>query len=83
MTLRVLACAVCLGSAFGDRSYSWPYIGLILMPFVVAGAVLGVVGWYAGWRVSDLTGRLRARLASLAGPAASGDPSPRSHTETT
>jgi len=25
------ACAVCLGSAFGDRSYTWPYLGLILM----------------------------------------------------
>jgi len=30
------ACAVCIGSAFGDRGYTWPYIGLILMPFIVA-----------------------------------------------
>jgi len=29
------ACAVCIGSAFGDRGYTWPYIGLILMPFIV------------------------------------------------
>lgn len=79
----MVACAVCLGSAFGDRSYSWPYIGLILMPFVVGGVILSVIGWYAGWRVRDVPRRLRAGFATLVGPAEPGDPSPRTHTETT
>ena len=36
------ACASCLSSGFGDRSYSWPYLTLIAMPFLVAG-VIGTV----------------------------------------
>jgi hypothetical protein len=67
---RAAACAVCLGSAFGDRAYSWPYIGLILLPFLVGAAVLGVLAWHAGWRP-----RMRR--------AAPADPSPSTHTETT
>lgn len=70
---RAAACAVCLGSAFGDRSYTWPYLGLILMPFVVAGAILGVLAWQLGWRPRDLAARV----------AAPREPSPRTHTETT
>jgi hypothetical protein len=76
---RAAACAVCLGSAFGDRSYTWPYLGLILMPFVVAGAILGALVWQLGWRPRDLIARLAVALRR----AAPGDPSPRTHTETT
>src|SRR5262249_23067561 len=28
-----LACATCIASPFGDQSYTWPYLGLILLPF--------------------------------------------------
>jgi hypothetical protein len=76
---RALACAVCIGSAFGDRSYTWPYLGLILMPFIVAGAIVGVLAWQFGWRPRHLA----ARVSTLLGRAAPGDPSPRTHTETT
>jgi hypothetical protein len=76
---RAAACAVCLGSAFGDRSYSWPYLGLIMMPFVVAGAVIGVLAWQFGWRPRHVAARVSAFLRR----AAPADPSPRTHTETT
>ena len=76
---RAAACAVCIGSAFGDRSYTWPYLGLILMPFIVAGAIIAVLAWQLGWRPRHLAGR----AATLLRRAAPGDPSPRTHTETT
>ncbi len=38
-----LACASCLGSAYGDRTYNWAFLGLLLVPFVVAGSLGGVV----------------------------------------
>ena len=79
MPSRAWACAVCLGAAFGDRSYTWPYLGLILMPFVVAGAVIGALAWQLGWRPR----RMAARLSALIRHAAPSDPSPRTHTETT
>jgi hypothetical protein len=42
------ACATCVSSAFGDRTYNWPYLALILMPFVVVGAIGAVVYRYRG-----------------------------------
>ena len=33
------ACATCLSSGFGDRTYNWPYFGLLAMPFLIAGAI--------------------------------------------
>jgi len=76
---RAAACAVCLGNAFGDRSYTWPYLGLILMPFIVGGAILGALAWQFGWRPRDAA----ARILPLLRRAAPADPSPRTHTETT
>jgi len=85
------ACAVCIGSAFGDRGYTWPYIGLILMPFIVAAAVVGVLAWQLGWRPRHLAARASAALHSEGATPprtprhrpAPGDPSPSTHTETT
>lgn len=74
---RAAACAVCLGAAFGDRGYTWPYLGLILMPFVIGGAILGVLAWQLGLRPRDVASRVLAVLRRA------GDPSPRTHTETT
>ena len=37
------ACPSCLSSAYGDRTFNWAFLGLILMPFVVAGAIGGVL----------------------------------------
>lgn len=42
------ACATCISSPFGDRSYNLAYLGLILTPFAVAlaiGAVLTGAWW--------------------------------------
>jgi hypothetical protein len=84
---RAAACAVCIGSAFGDRGYTWPYIGLILMPFVVAAGIIGALAWQLGWRPRDVATRAATSLhAAWAAPwrrVAPGDPSPRTHTETT
>jgi hypothetical protein len=45
-----LACPTCVSSAFGDRTYNWPYLGLILMPFTLAGIVGSVIAVRRGWR---------------------------------
>src|SRR5205809_1105845 len=73
------AYAVCIGSAFGDRGYTWPYIGLILMPFIVVAAIIGALAWQLGWRPRQLA----ARASALVNRTAPGDPSPSTHTETT
>ncbi len=73
------ACTVCIGSAFGDRGYTWPYIGLILMPFIVVAAIIGALAWQLGWRPRQLA----ARASALVNRTAPGDPSPSTHTETT
>jgi hypothetical protein len=75
---HAVACAVCIGSAFGDRSYTWPYLGLILMPFLVAGGIIGALAWQFGWRPRHLAAWAASWLRHSAA-----DPSPRTHTETT
>jgi hypothetical protein len=37
------ACATCLSTPYGDRTYNWAFLGLLLMPFLVAAAVGGVL----------------------------------------
>jgi hypothetical protein len=36
------ACATCVASAYGDRTFNWAFLGLILMPFVVGVGIGGV-----------------------------------------
>ena len=43
------ACATCISSPYGDRTYNWAYIGLLLMPFAVAVVIGGVFAWSAGY----------------------------------
>jgi len=45
------ACATCISSPFGDQSYNWPYLGLILLPFALMVAIAGVLG-YLNWKTS-------------------------------
>lgn len=45
---RAFACSWCVASAFGDRTFNWPYLGLILMPFIVAAGIAGALAYYAG-----------------------------------
>ena len=37
------ACATCISTSYGDRTYSWPYLFLIVLPFVVATVIGGVI----------------------------------------
>jgi hypothetical protein len=52
-----LACAGCLSSAYGDRTFNWAFLGLLIMPFVLAAAIGGILA-YAYSR-----SRFRRRLA--------------------
>ncbi len=40
-----LACATCIASPFGDQTYTWPYLGLILLPFGLIAAIVGILGY--------------------------------------
>ena len=42
------ACATCIASAYGDRSYNIAYLGLILTPFAVA-LIIGAVITRSWW----------------------------------
>jgi len=44
------ACATCVSSAFGDRTYNWAYLGLIVMPFALTAVVGIIVAVRMGWR---------------------------------
>ena len=70
-----VACATCVSSGFGDRSYTMAYLGLLLMPFVVAVAIVVTLAWYAGWRPQHVGHRISAWSARH-------KLSPRTHTET-
>ena len=58
-----LACATCIASPFGDRTYTWPYLGLILLPFILIAAVVGILAYLAGYRPLTVARRLAARFA--------------------
>ena len=54
-TRAAWACATCVASAYGDRTFNWAFLGLILMPFVVGFGIAGVLAaryYYSprGWR---------------------------------
>ena len=40
------ACATCVSSAYGDRTFNSAFLGLILMPFVVATDIAGGLAAY-------------------------------------
>jgi hypothetical protein len=60
------ACATCVSSAYGDRTFNWAFLGLLLMPFVVA---LGITGSIAAWYYAPYW---RVRRFSSSGPAVAG-----------
>ena len=64
MPRLALACATCMASPFGDRTYTWPYLGLILLPFVLIAAVVGILAYHAGYRPRTMARRLVARFAA-------------------
>jgi hypothetical protein len=58
------ACATCIASPFGDQTYSWPYLGLILLPFGLMAAIVGILG-YLNWKAH--LGRRGASPATACG----------------
>jgi len=50
------ACATCISSPFGDQSYTWPYIGLILLPFGLIVAIIGIFGYLHLKRLASFVG---------------------------
>ena len=66
------ACATCVSSAYGDRTFNWAFLGLILMPFVVATGIAGVFAarYYApSWRSRSSHGRFRAPHGRFRAPS--------------
>jgi hypothetical protein len=47
------ACASCISSAYGDRTYTWPYLGLIVMPFIVGGVIAVILYRHRGEEEPD------------------------------
>ena len=41
------ACASCVWSAFGDQTYNWAFLGLMILPFVVVGVIGGVLFYHS------------------------------------
>ena len=61
-----LACATCISSPFGDQTSTWPYLGLILLPFGLIVAIAGILGYLSlkeRYRPSSMLRRLMARYA--------------------
>ncbi len=63
-----LACATCIGSPFGDQSYNWPYLGLILLPFGLIVAIVGILGYHAGYRPRTIVRRLAGYVGAKDDP---------------
>jgi hypothetical protein len=60
-----LACAACLSSAYGDRSFNWAYGALMAAPFLVTVVIGAVLAWNAGYR---LRWRASFRASTVSGP---------------
>jgi hypothetical protein len=62
----VWACATCVASAYGDRTFNWAFLGLLLMPFVVGSGIVVVLVscYYAAQRHV----RVRISRGALAAP---------------
>ena len=52
------ACPGCLSSAFGDRSFIWPYLFLITLPLVVSAVILAVILWFRRGPIHDPSPRI-------------------------
>jgi hypothetical protein len=48
------ACATCVSSAYGDRTFNWAYLVLLVMPFGVLCVIAGILAWSAGYRPAQL-----------------------------
>ena len=48
-----LACATCISSPFADRISSWPYLGLVLLPFGLIVVIAAFLGYHAYFGAKD------------------------------
>lgn len=62
------ACATCITSPFGDRTYTWPYYGFLLLPFGLLAVVAGILAYYAGYGPRSVWRWLAARFAAKDDP---------------
>ena len=63
--MKTLACALCISAAFGDRTFNWPYLSLIIAPFLVVTAIASALAWQAGIRPRTIVRRFTHRHESL------------------
>jgi hypothetical protein len=75
------ACAFCAASAYGDRTFNWAFLGLILMPFAVG---IGIAGVFAAryYAPSPRGARFQARRARSSRNAGDGAAQVAPHEET-
>ena len=64
MPSPALACATCIASPFGDRTYNWAYLGLLALPFVLLAVVGGILAYHAGYAPWTMVRRAAARFAA-------------------
>jgi hypothetical protein len=62
------ACAACVSSPYGDRTFNWAYGGLLIAPFLLAVVVGGVLSWSAGYRLRWRRSTPRGVPPSVTGP---------------
>jgi hypothetical protein len=58
------ACASCISTPFGDQTYTWPYLGLILLPFALMAAIVGVLAYHTGYGPRRVKQWLAARVTA-------------------
>jgi hypothetical protein len=58
----VAACATCVSSAYGDRTFNWAYLLLLAMPFGVLCVIAGILAWSAGYRPAQLRTLVRTLI---------------------
>jgi hypothetical protein len=63
-----LACATCIASPFGDQTYTWPYLGLILLPFGLILTIVGIFAYHAGLRPQTIVRRLAGYVGAKDDP---------------
>jgi len=78
-----LACPTCVSSAFGDRTYNWAYLGLLVMPFLLTAVVGAIVAWSAGVRLRRPAWLLASQFSRRAGDAPAAEASRTPAKETT
>ena len=64
----VSACATCISSPFSDQSSTWPYLGLILLPFALIVAIVGILGYCAGYSPRTIGRRLGGYFGAKGAP---------------